>query len=152
MQPAAGAGPSILARRSPQLTNGHGRGGADELAWAEGMPLGDVFTQIMCKAWDIQDARRRESMSPKYVFAFRLFSGGLALFPCISWRPLCGQESLALRSRTLMQIYAHLGHSHAMAMCPRALPGILYAGSGQGHVLVELCLGITQLLYRAPSH
>ncbi|KAI0707530.1 hypothetical protein C8T65DRAFT_650817 [Cerioporus squamosus] len=60
-------GPSILARRSPQLTNGHGRGGASELAWTEGMPLGDIFTTIMKKAWDIQDAKRRETMSPKEI-------------------------------------------------------------------------------------
>ncbi|TBU29366.1 cysteine proteinase [Dichomitus squalens] len=65
LQPAEG--PSILARRSPQLTNGHGIGGADELAWTEGMPLGDIFTTIMRKAWDIQDAKRRETMSPKEI-------------------------------------------------------------------------------------
>ena len=63
LQPAEG--PSILSKRSPQLTNGHGVGGADELAWTEGMPLGDIFTTIMRKAWDIQDAKRRETMSPK---------------------------------------------------------------------------------------
>ena len=63
MQPADG--PSILARRSPQLTNGHGFGGSYEHEWAEGMPLGDIFTTVMRKAWNIQDARRRESMSPK---------------------------------------------------------------------------------------
>ena len=63
LQPAQG--PSILARRSPQLTNGHGRGGDSEMEWTEGMPLGDIFTTIMKKAWDIQDAKRREAMSPK---------------------------------------------------------------------------------------
>ncbi|RPD56915.1 cysteine proteinase [Lentinus tigrinus ALCF2SS1-7] len=65
LQPAQG--PSILARRSPQLTNGHGRGGDSEMAWTEGMPLGDIFTTIMNKAWDIQDAKRRETMSPKEI-------------------------------------------------------------------------------------
>ncbi|RDX46100.1 cysteine proteinase [Lentinus brumalis] len=65
LQPAQG--PSILAKRSPQLTNGHGRGGDDEMEWTEGMPLGDIFTTIMKKAWDIQDAKRRETMSPKEI-------------------------------------------------------------------------------------
>ncbi|OCH93940.1 peptidase C19, ubiquitin carboxyl-terminal hydrolase 2 [Obba rivulosa] len=60
-------GLSVVARRSPQLTNGHGLGGPSERAWVEGMPLGDVFIQIMRKAWDIQESRRRESMSPKDV-------------------------------------------------------------------------------------
>ena len=58
-------GPSILSRRAPLLTNGHGLGGSEELEWTEGMPLGDIFTTIMRKAWDTQDAKRRESMSPK---------------------------------------------------------------------------------------
>ncbi|KAI0747091.1 hypothetical protein C8Q80DRAFT_1179265 [Daedaleopsis nitida] len=60
-------GPPILARRSPQLTNGHGLGGPDEREWAEGMPLGDVFTRVMRKAWESQEARRRESQSPKEI-------------------------------------------------------------------------------------
>ena len=60
-------GLSILARRSPQLTNGHGLGGADEKARVGGMPLGDVFIETMRRAWSIQEARRRESMSPKCV-------------------------------------------------------------------------------------
>lgn len=66
IQPAEG--PSILACRSPQLTNGHGYGGTDEHEWTEGMPLGDIFATIMRKAWDIQEAKRRESMNPKWVF------------------------------------------------------------------------------------
>ncbi|KAI1788083.1 cysteine proteinase [Ganoderma leucocontextum] len=65
IQPARG--PSILSRRAPQLTNGHGLGGPDELQWTEGMPLGDIFTTIMHKAWDIQDAKRRETISPKEI-------------------------------------------------------------------------------------
>ncbi|KAI9062188.1 cysteine proteinase [Trametes sanguinea] len=65
LQPADGS--PILAKRSPQLTNGHGLGGSDELEWTEGMPLGDIFTTIMRKAWGIQDAKRRESMSPKEI-------------------------------------------------------------------------------------
>ncbi|EIW55600.1 cysteine proteinase [Trametes versicolor FP-101664 SS1] len=65
LQPAEGS--RILAKRSPQLTNGHGLGDSDELDWSEGMPLGDIFTTVMRKAWGIQDARRRETMSPKEV-------------------------------------------------------------------------------------
>ncbi|OSD02684.1 cysteine proteinase [Trametes coccinea BRFM310] len=65
LQPTDGS--PILAKRSPQLTNGHGLGGSDELEWTEGMPLGDIFTTIMRKAWGIQDAKRRESMSPKEI-------------------------------------------------------------------------------------
>ncbi|KAI0654929.1 hypothetical protein C8Q70DRAFT_925024 [Cubamyces menziesii] len=65
LQPADGS--PILAKRSPQLRNGHGLGGSDELEWTEGMPLGDIFTTIMRKAWGIQDAKRRETMSPKEI-------------------------------------------------------------------------------------
>ncbi|KAI0634780.1 hypothetical protein C8Q77DRAFT_1156171 [Trametes polyzona] len=65
LQPAEGS--PILAKRSPQLTNGHGLGGSDELDWTEGMPLGDIFTTVMRKAWGIQDAKRRETMSPKEI-------------------------------------------------------------------------------------
>ncbi|KAH9941094.1 cysteine proteinase [Epithele typhae] len=65
MQPAQG--PSVLARRSPQLTNGHGLGGPNELERTDGMPLGDIFVTVLQKAWTIQDARRKESMSPKEI-------------------------------------------------------------------------------------
>ncbi|KAI0777373.1 hypothetical protein BD413DRAFT_467236 [Trametes elegans] len=65
LQPAEGL--PILAKRSPQLTNGHGFGGSHELEWEEGMPLGDIFTTLMRKAWGIQDAKRRETMSPKEI-------------------------------------------------------------------------------------
>lgn len=57
--------PPILSSRSPQLTNGHRLGGDYEKEWVEGMPLGDTFFRVMEKAWDIQNDRRRESMSPK---------------------------------------------------------------------------------------
>ncbi|GBE89124.1 hypothetical protein SCP_1501270 [Sparassis crispa] len=61
------AGPSVLAHRSPQLTNGHGSGGEYERSWEEGMPLGDVFVNVMQKAWSLQEGRKRESMSPKEI-------------------------------------------------------------------------------------
>ncbi|KAH8101845.1 cysteine proteinase [Cristinia sonorae] len=60
-------GLSILSRRSPLLTNGHGVGGQYEQSWVEGMPLGDRWITVMKRAWAIQDSRKRESMSPKDV-------------------------------------------------------------------------------------
>ena len=55
----------ISARRSPQLTNGHGLGGPNELEWEQGMPLGDTFVILMYKAWKAQDERQKLTMSPK---------------------------------------------------------------------------------------
>ncbi|KAL5498695.1 hypothetical protein ACEPAH_2050 [Sanghuangporus vaninii] len=55
----------VSSRRSPQLTNAHGVGGEFEREREMGMPLGDTFVQLMLKAWDIQDERTRQSMSPK---------------------------------------------------------------------------------------
>ncbi|TDL19600.1 cysteine proteinase [Rickenella mellea] len=59
----------IASRRSPQLTNGHGHGGADEHEWEPGMPLGDVFTKVMEKAWRLQEERARVSTSPKEILS-----------------------------------------------------------------------------------
>ncbi|KAI0938614.1 hypothetical protein AcV5_000254 [Taiwanofungus camphoratus] len=61
------SGAAIVAKRSPQLTNGHGLGGQDEHPWVEGMPLGDIFIKTMKRAWEIQESRKRESMSPKDI-------------------------------------------------------------------------------------
>ncbi|OCB90513.1 cysteine proteinase [Sanghuangporus baumii] len=55
----------VSSRRSPQLTNAHGVGGEFEREREMGMPLGDTFVQLMLKAWNIQDERMRQSMSPK---------------------------------------------------------------------------------------
>ncbi|KZT28092.1 peptidase C19, ubiquitin carboxyl-terminal hydrolase 2 [Neolentinus lepideus HHB14362 ss-1] len=68
IQNASVASP-ILASRSPQLTNGHGLGGGHEKEWVEGMALGDVFVKVMEKAWDIQNERKREQMSPKELLS-----------------------------------------------------------------------------------
>ncbi|KAI0826228.1 hypothetical protein BC629DRAFT_1587063 [Irpex lacteus] len=57
----------IAARNSPQLTNGHGRGGEFERPWEQGMPLGDVFLALLQKAWGIQQSHVRQSISPKEV-------------------------------------------------------------------------------------
>ena len=59
--------PAISARRSPQLTNGYSRAGAAEKQWEKGMPLGDIFTHLMVRAWNAQEQRERISMNPKYV-------------------------------------------------------------------------------------
>lgn len=59
------AGTSIISRRSPLLTNG--RGTEFQQDHVEGMALGDHFVDTIQKAWVIQDARQRQSMSPKYV-------------------------------------------------------------------------------------
>ena len=55
----------IASSRSPQLTNGHGLGGASERGWEQGMELGDTFVVLMYQAWKKQDERQRLSMSPK---------------------------------------------------------------------------------------
>ncbi|KAI0340352.1 cysteine proteinase [Trametopsis cervina] len=65
--PSSSSYPLIAARKSPQLTNGHGRGGQYERAWEQGMPLGDVFVALLRRAWDIQENQKRESMSPKDI-------------------------------------------------------------------------------------
>ncbi|KAF9041248.1 hypothetical protein BJ165DRAFT_1487950 [Panaeolus papilionaceus] len=59
----------ILPQRSPQLTNGHNIAGKYEQPWVNMMPIGDVFLTIMYKAWDMQDARRRDYLSPKNVLS-----------------------------------------------------------------------------------
>jgi hypothetical protein len=55
----------IASWRSPLLTNGHGLGGKYEQDWEEGMLIGDSFVTVMQNSWDIQQNRRRESISPK---------------------------------------------------------------------------------------
>ncbi|PPQ75618.1 hypothetical protein CVT24_010986 [Panaeolus cyanescens] len=59
----------ILPQRSPQLTNGHNIAGKYEQPWVNMMPIGDVFLSIMYKAWDMQDARKRDVLSPKHVLS-----------------------------------------------------------------------------------
>jgi hypothetical protein len=54
----------LLSQRSPQFTNGHGRGDVYEKPWVD-MPIGDRFIDIMYRAWCIQSGRKRESLSPK---------------------------------------------------------------------------------------
>lgn len=57
----------ILAKRSPQLTNGHGLGGSADHRPLNSMPLGDAFVRFLLRAWTIQDDRRREIGTPRSV-------------------------------------------------------------------------------------
>ncbi|KII91330.1 hypothetical protein PLICRDRAFT_89654 [Plicaturopsis crispa FD-325 SS-3] len=59
----------VAARRSPQLTNGHGVAGKDEREFVEGMPLGDTFVAVMQRAWVLQEQKRRESISPRDILS-----------------------------------------------------------------------------------
>ncbi|KDQ22433.1 hypothetical protein PLEOSDRAFT_1114588 [Pleurotus ostreatus PC15] len=60
---------SISLYRSPQLTNGHNLGGPHEKEWVEGMPLGDVFFNLMLKAWSAQGSHQRTNLSAKEVLS-----------------------------------------------------------------------------------
>jgi hypothetical protein len=60
----------LASRRSPQLTNGHGLAGEYEQKWVDTMPIGDMFLNVVHRAWDAQRHRRRDNLSPKYVFLF----------------------------------------------------------------------------------
>ena len=57
----------IIAKRSPQLTNGHGLGGSADHEPLNSMPLGDAFIRFVLRAWSIQDDRKREIATPKSV-------------------------------------------------------------------------------------
>lgn len=57
----------ILAKRSPQLINGHGLGGPADHEPVNSMPLGDAFVRFLLRAWTIQDDRKREIGTPKSV-------------------------------------------------------------------------------------
>ena len=55
----------ILAKRSPQLTNGHRLGGSADHEPVNSMPLGDAFVRFLLRAWSIQGDRKREIATPK---------------------------------------------------------------------------------------
>lgn len=54
----------LISQRSPQLTNGHGQGGVYEKR-PVAMPIGDRFTEIMYRAWEIQSRRSKQNLNPK---------------------------------------------------------------------------------------
>ncbi|KAJ8472975.1 hypothetical protein ONZ45_g16474 [Pleurotus djamor] len=60
---------SLSIRRSPQLTNGHDLAGPYEKPWEEGMPLGDVFFNLMMKAWSAQRNQQKTTLSPREVLS-----------------------------------------------------------------------------------
>ncbi|KAJ7698621.1 hypothetical protein B0H17DRAFT_1196724 [Mycena rosella] len=59
----------LAARRSPQLTNGHDLAGEYEKKWVNTMPIGDMFLNVLHRAWEAQHHRRRENLSPKPILA-----------------------------------------------------------------------------------
>ncbi|KAF5383153.1 hypothetical protein D9615_004960 [Tricholomella constricta] len=59
--------PALASWKSPLLTNGHKLGGQFERAWVDSMPIGDVFLDLMTKAWDSQSRQARESLSPRSI-------------------------------------------------------------------------------------
>ncbi|KAJ7089246.1 hypothetical protein B0H15DRAFT_840051 [Mycena belliarum] len=59
----------LASRRSPQLTNGHDLAGEYEKKWVNTMPIGDMFLNVLHRAWEAQHHRRRENISPKPILA-----------------------------------------------------------------------------------
>ncbi|KAJ6532731.1 hypothetical protein DFH09DRAFT_1326007 [Mycena vulgaris] len=59
----------LASRRSPQLTNGHDLAGEYEKKWVNTMPIGDMFLNVLHRAWEAQHHRRRENLSPKPILA-----------------------------------------------------------------------------------
>ncbi|KAJ7484417.1 hypothetical protein FB451DRAFT_84459 [Mycena latifolia] len=59
----------LASRRSPQLTNGHNIAGEYEKKWVNTMPIGDMFLNVLHRAWEAQHHRRRENISPKPILA-----------------------------------------------------------------------------------
>ncbi|KAJ7638629.1 hypothetical protein FB45DRAFT_903402 [Roridomyces roridus] len=57
----------LASRRSPQLTNGHDIAGPSEQKWVGTMPIGDMFLDVLLRAWDAQHHRRRENLSPRPI-------------------------------------------------------------------------------------
>ncbi|KAG7097638.1 hypothetical protein E1B28_004970 [Marasmius oreades] len=58
---------ALVSQRSPQLTNGHPWSGTYQKEWVEGMHIGDVFVNVMYKAWSVQRNRGRESLTPRQL-------------------------------------------------------------------------------------
>ncbi|KAK1235865.1 hypothetical protein PQX77_000895 [Marasmius sp. AFHP31] len=58
---------ALVSQRSPQLTNGHTWAGVHQRDRVEGMPIGDVFVNLMQRAWGVQRNRSRESLSPRQL-------------------------------------------------------------------------------------
>ncbi|KAJ6616477.1 hypothetical protein B0H10DRAFT_2037202 [Mycena sp. CBHHK59/15] len=59
----------LASRRSPQLTNGHDLAGEYEQKWVNTMPIGDMFLNVVHRAWEAQSHRRRENISPRPILS-----------------------------------------------------------------------------------
>ncbi|KAF9239325.1 peptidase C19, ubiquitin carboxyl-terminal hydrolase 2 [Melanogaster broomeanus] len=59
----------VASHRSPGLTNGHGLGGEYEQPWIPGLAISDQVISVMRRAWDMQNSRKRESMSPREILS-----------------------------------------------------------------------------------
>ncbi|KAF8067875.1 hypothetical protein FPV67DRAFT_1449472 [Lyophyllum atratum] len=57
--------PAPASWRSPLLTNGHELGGRFKQGYVNTMPIGDVFLDLMVRAWHGQSHKTREILSPK---------------------------------------------------------------------------------------
>ncbi|KAG5654546.1 hypothetical protein H0H81_000071 [Sphagnurus paluster] len=57
--------PAPASRRSPLLTNARPVSGEFNKPFDKAMPIGDMFLQLMNKAWDSQARQARESLTPK---------------------------------------------------------------------------------------
>ncbi|KAG6860132.1 hypothetical protein C0995_015367 [Termitomyces sp. Mi166 len=69
ISPSVQAQSNVISRKSPLLTNGHKLGDQYEQSWVDSMPIGDVFLDLMVKAWDSQAHQKRENLSPKPILA-----------------------------------------------------------------------------------
>ncbi|KAF8551761.1 cysteine proteinase [Imleria badia] len=59
----------IASRHSPVLTNGHGLSREHDQPWSDALPIGDHLVSLLRTAWDIQNNRKREHMSPRDILA-----------------------------------------------------------------------------------
>lgn len=58
----------IASHRSPELANRHGTTGEFELPRTEGLTIGDAFIDMLLRAWEIRNNRRRDIiLSPRSV-------------------------------------------------------------------------------------
>lgn len=59
--------PSLASCRSPALTNAHGIAPEHDQPWSDALPISDHLIALLRTAWDIQNNRKRENVSPKCV-------------------------------------------------------------------------------------
>ncbi|KAI9460768.1 peptidase C19, ubiquitin carboxyl-terminal hydrolase 2 [Boletus coccyginus] len=59
----------IASRRSPALTNGHGLAREHDQPWTDALPIADQLIALLRTAWDIQNNRKPEHLSPRDLLA-----------------------------------------------------------------------------------